>query len=513
MAYYLSPISRRQFIDANGNPYSGGKIHTYLAGTTTPATTYKDSLAAASNTNPIILDTEGRTPYSVWFTDDVVYKYSVTDSADTPVYTEDNVSGINDFVIPAVNEWVATTVTCVYSSATVFTITGSDETATLHVGRRLKITASNGTNPVYATITVSSYAPSTTTITYVVDSGTVANAAILVSYGLLSSVNPAVPKVALPDGSTAVTQISSDNTTKVATTAFARSLLVQYTNVRRQSIMSAMVSSTGTTDLGGSTGGTTIVTTKIGTAPTSQVGLTPGSSYVSITSMPLIVTAANGYGADVTGTSTSNLTWTGLNSVPAATYYLYVDVNTSTGALVTGSTTIAPTYQNGGTPSTAAATDTFNIEQMVMWSGNGAAAVQVYRVYVGQVDAVLGVTSGNLIWYAVNGHFESPYTATLPGTNVTISAEHNIGCIPRFTSVVIQCTTDEDGYVVGDEVIPHTSNITGQSNPLNIAANKKTVYMRTGLYAAFGLINAGTGQSGPLTAANWKYRLIADRGW
>lgn len=503
---YLAPFSRRQFIDANGNPYSGGKIWTYLAGTTTPATTYQDNLSATPNTNPIILDSEGRTPYSVWLTDDVNYKYAVLESDDTPIYTEDNVSGINDFVAPSVSEWVATSVTCTYSSATVFTISGSDETSTLHVGRRLKITASNGTNPVYATITVSSYAASTTTITYVVDSGTVANAAILVYYGLLSSVNPAVPKIALPDGSTAVTQISSDNSTNVATTAFARSLLVQYTNMKRQTIMSAMINSTGGTDLGGSTGGTTIVTTKIGVAPAS------GASYASISSMPLVVNAANGYGDDIVGTSTSNLTWTGLNSVPSVTYYLYLDVATD-GTVTTGSTTVAPTYQNGGTPSTTASTDTFNIEQMVMWCGNGATAVQKYRVYVGQVDATGGVTSANLIWYAVNGFYESPYTATLPAVNTTISSNHYIGCIPRVAQVVIQCTTADIGYAVGDEVRPHTGNITGQSNPTNVAANTKTVYMRTGLYAAFGLINMTTGQSSPLTAASWKYKLIADRGW
>ncbi len=504
---YLSPISRRQFIDANGNPYSGGKIYTYLAGTTTPAATYQDSLSASLNTNPIILDSEGRTPYSVWFTDDIVYKYAVTDSAGTPVYTEDNVSGINDFVTPTVSEWVATTFTCTYSSATVFTVSGSDQTATLHVGRRLKITASNGTNPVYATITVSSYAASTTTITYVVDSGTVNNAAILVYYGLLSSVNPAVPKVALPDGSTAVTQISSDNTTKIATTAFARSLLVQYTNLRRQTIISAMVNSSGITDLGGSTGGTTIVTTKIGSAPAS------GASYASITAMPLVVTAAKGYGADVTGTSTSNLTWTGLNSVPAVTYYLYVDVNESTGALTTGSTTVAPTYQNGGTPSTTASTDTFNIEQMVMWSGNGAAALQVYRVYVGQVDASGGVTTGNLYWYAVNSTFDSGYTATLPGVNTLITSNHYIGCIPRNCAILIQCTTSDYGYAIGDELVPYTSSISGQGAPFNVTANRKSVYVKTGLYASFGINNYTTGANASATYASWKYKLVADRGW
>lgn len=500
MAYYLSPISRRQFIDANGNPYSGGKIHTYLAGTTTPATTYKDSLAAASNTNPIILDTEGRTPYSVWFTDDVVYKYAVTDSADTPVYTEDNVSGINDFVIPTVSEWVATTVTCVYSSATVFTITGSDETATLHVGRRLKITASNGTNPVYATITVSSYAPSTTTITYVVDSGTVANAAILVSYGLLSSVNPAVPKVALPDGSSAVTQVSSDNTTKIATTAFARSLLVQYTNLRRQTIISAPIDTNGMTALGGSVGAaTTVVTTAIGAAPAS------GAAY-TIT-MPLKVTAANGYGNDVTGTSASNLTWTSINT--SGTYYLYVDVNETTGALTTGSTKLVPIYQAAGVPSATSTQDTFNIEQMVMWCGNGASAVQKYRVYVGQVDTT-GATTSNLIWYTINGIYDSGYTATIPALGTNVERSHNIGTTPYIFRFLTKCTTANIGYSIGDVVEPYTIQGATTFTPYSKYANNIKVGLTT--YGT-GIQNKTTGAYDSPTYASWAYRLTADRGW
>lgn len=501
---YLSPISRRQFIDANGNPYSGGKIYTYLAGTTTPAATYQDSLSATPNSNPIILDSEGRTPYSVWFTDDVVYKYAVTDSAGTPVYTEDNVSGINDFVTPTVSEWVATTFDCTYSSATVFTVSGSDQTSTLHVGRRIKITASNGTNPVYATITVSSYAALTTTITYVVDSGTVNNAAILVYYGLLSSVNPAVPKVALPDGSTATTQISSDNTTKIATTAFARSLLVQYTNLRRQSILSAPIDTDGMTALGGSVGAmTTVVTTAIGSTPSS------GAAYT--TTQPLIVSAAKGYGADVTGTSTSNLTWTSINT--AGTYYLYVDVDESTGALTTGSTKLQPIYQPGGTPSVTSTQDTFNIEQMVMWCGNGASAVQKYRVYVGQVDTT-GATTSNLIWYTVGGSYDSGYTATFPAVGTNIEKSHNLGLVPLVTRLLVKCTTIDAGYSVGDVVEPYTSPFAGNTfAPFSKYATHLKVGFTAGSNVTMCIQNKTTGASVNATVASWSYRLVADRGW
>jgi hypothetical protein len=50
-----SPIS-----DADGHPYAGGTIETYIPGTSTPKATYLDPALTAANTNPIILDAAGR---------------------------------------------------------------------------------------------------------------------------------------------------------------------------------------------------------------------------------------------------------------------------------------------------------------------------------------------------------------------------------------------------------------------------------------------------------------------
>lgn len=37
---YLTPSPKQQFTDANGAPLVGGKLYTYVTGTTTPAATY-----------------------------------------------------------------------------------------------------------------------------------------------------------------------------------------------------------------------------------------------------------------------------------------------------------------------------------------------------------------------------------------------------------------------------------------------------------------------------------------
>jgi hypothetical protein len=49
-----------QFSDADGHPYAGGTIATYIPGTSTPKATYLDAALTAANPNPVILDAAGR---------------------------------------------------------------------------------------------------------------------------------------------------------------------------------------------------------------------------------------------------------------------------------------------------------------------------------------------------------------------------------------------------------------------------------------------------------------------
>jgi hypothetical protein len=53
-----SPV--QQFCDANGEPYAGGLLSTYVQGTTTPKATWSDPGGTSLNTNPIVLDSAGR---------------------------------------------------------------------------------------------------------------------------------------------------------------------------------------------------------------------------------------------------------------------------------------------------------------------------------------------------------------------------------------------------------------------------------------------------------------------
>lgn len=191
MAILLSPVLNEQQFDANGNPLSGGKIHTYLAGTTTPVTTYKTS-AGTAQANPIVLDSSGNftTGTQLWLDSGKTYKFVVTDANDVTLRTIDNITPIND-VNAAPDEWVQyTTSAFTYISATSFSVVG-DQTGTFVQYRRLKTTNTGGT--VYSTISTSSYSAGATTVTVANDSGTLDSGLSAVYYGVLSPSHSSLP--------------------------------------------------------------------------------------------------------------------------------------------------------------------------------------------------------------------------------------------------------------------------------------------------------------------------------
>lgn len=86
----ISPTPKLQFLDANGNPLVGGKLYTYIAGTTTPKTTYTTAAQSTANTNPIILDARGEA--NVWLLAGEAYKFVVQNAASVTQYTVDQIT-------------------------------------------------------------------------------------------------------------------------------------------------------------------------------------------------------------------------------------------------------------------------------------------------------------------------------------------------------------------------------------------------------------------------------------
>lgn len=83
------PNPKSQWFNSSGAPLSGGKVYTYIAGTSTAKNTYSDHLGTTPNANPVILDSRGEATI-YW---DGSYKVIVKDSNDVTIYTLDNHGG------------------------------------------------------------------------------------------------------------------------------------------------------------------------------------------------------------------------------------------------------------------------------------------------------------------------------------------------------------------------------------------------------------------------------------
>lgn len=251
--------------------------------------------------------------------------------------------------------------------------------------------------------------------------------------------------------------------------------------------------------------------------PSTNAALSITTQNVSST-YPLIASAANGSGAlgpvNSIGYSAANLTWSGLTASRAAATPNYLYGTIAGGVITPASTILAPVYQWGGTPATTNGQITFNISEMKAYLGNGTTAPQTNLVVFGEA-ATDGTGVISTVAYAYNGRYDSGYTATLPGAWTATPKDHNIGVVPRVMDFRACNTTTEAGYAVGDEVGMGSFFMNDGINPYatpSLKAGTKTMSVKTGstgfLAVSFSASNVQT-----LTAGNWKWRMIADRGW
>lgn len=90
-SYSFIPNAKVQYLDANGNPLSGGKVYTCAVGSTcpgTPLTSYSD-IGVTPNTNPVILDAAGRA--TIYLSSAACYKIVVQNTIGSAQWTQDGV--------------------------------------------------------------------------------------------------------------------------------------------------------------------------------------------------------------------------------------------------------------------------------------------------------------------------------------------------------------------------------------------------------------------------------------
>ena len=199
---FLSPVFNEQTFDANGDPLVGGKVYTYAAGTSTPLQTYTTQNGVVQHSNPIILDARGEPPSPIWLLGSgQEYKFQLHDANDNLIRTIDDVGGVNDVTVSN-DEWQTSSLVPTYINGTSFSVVG-DQTLIFSIGRRVRTENTGGT--IYSTITNSVFGAGITTITISNDSGNLDSGLSLVSYGILSPVNPSLPDSAAARTSLGIT--------------------------------------------------------------------------------------------------------------------------------------------------------------------------------------------------------------------------------------------------------------------------------------------------------------------
>jgi len=106
--------------------------------------------------------------------------------------------------------------------------------------------------------------------------------------------------------------------------------------------------------------------------------------------------------------------------------------------------------------------------------------------------------------------YESAWTATLPAINTATTFTHGLGATPRIVTLVLECTTIDGTFAVGDRLnLPYTLNST-TGVPVSPIVNATQVILTTGSTSAFATTPKTGGNAVGLTAASWRYRVIAE---
>lgn len=257
----------------------------------------------------------------------------------------------------------------------------------------------------------------------------------------------------------------------------------------RQTVLSGPVNINGIASFGGATGSTTVTAT--GTLSVTAAG---GSDAGGDNDRAAVIT---------------NPSWTGLST--NGTMYLYLDI-AADGTVTTGSTALQPIYQEGGTYSTTSGQATFNIQEMIMKVGNGSAASQVYRVFVGEVTVAGGVVTA-ITWYALRGRYRAPLGGSAyPAAATRVTFAHNLGVPNPIAQHIMQCIATDLGFSVGESVdVGSFSSSTGTVNralfndrlEVGMIDNAATPYT----------VNRATAAFAAITRANWNYRPKVTRSW
>lgn len=244
--------------------------------------------------------------------------------------------------------------------------------------------------------------------------------------------------------------------------------------------------------------------------PQSQVGNTLAAGVtLKGTTAPFFASVGAGFNADGSPKNINFVSAADINSgalAASVTNYLWLDA--ATGAV--GVVSVADAFQFGGTIPVTANQYTYDYANHIMYLGNGTTASQSNRLIVAEVDTNATVVTAIRV-RAYNGKYDSGWTNTLVAAAGNYTKNHNMGTQEIDVHEVVECITAEDGWAVGDQEIDPMGSSTNWPYKPALVIKKNTVSVkRPTTYAYFHTI-VTSGAGGGKTAANWKYKITAER--
>lgn len=141
-------MARHRFYKNDGSLNAGGKVYSYVAGTTTPTATYTSSDASTPNANPIILDSKGEC--DLWVTGQIKLNVLESDNTQVTGWPVDNVgSGVS--VNDATMRWAGTAA----GTANALAITPSPAISAYVIGQSFIFKAGASPNSAATTVAIS----------------------------------------------------------------------------------------------------------------------------------------------------------------------------------------------------------------------------------------------------------------------------------------------------------------------------------------------------------------------
>lgn len=136
----------------------------------------------------------------------------------------------------------------------------------------------------------------------------------------------------------------------------------------------------------------------------------------------------------------------------------------------------------------------------------------VNRIFLGEADTSSVVVTACRP-YAYQGRYISGWAA-LPAAGTPTSVNHNIGTGDlKDKRVQIRCLQTELGYSVGDIVDSLFTDSSGSFAPIVVWNTRSLIGFTPGSTANIQVQSKADGTLHTVTAANWQYRLLANRGF